>query len=576
MAERRPPRVFISYRHEPDRPEHADRVLGLADRLRANGIDAIIDQYETAPPDGWPTWCEREIGSADFVLMFCTEAYHRVLSGGDPPQTGRGVLWEARIIRPLIYNAGSKTAKFVPALFADGDVEHVPLPLRGATWHCIDTAEGYEDLYRQLTGQPNAPKPKVETLTEVPGRARLRNERPSAALHAVPELPPHFVARTDQVASLAGKLLATEGNSVVVTSLATKVGIRRMGGIGKSVLAAAAVREDLLHEAFPGGIFWVPLGQTPGLLIRQADLYWLLTRERGSFADAPQGRVALQEALRERACLVVLDAVWRLDDSEAFNVIDTNAQLLLTTRDRAIVRAIGAREHEVGRLNRSQSFQLLAETARVANADLPEEADAIARECGDLPLQLSLAGGMVSGQPDMWRPVLEETLRQADLEQIKGEFPDYPYPHVFAAIQASVEALGPDKRAIWIWRLSRGSPDPADGNRALEWHRRRGFGEPCPDHPLSRSQPRSHLAGWQSNDVRPAAGFRAQAGERPFRPSPSARRGLAQTVRIVGQGGCGVPGCRRRGGFSNSILRYIKRSRYIRQPLTTGLVNKTG
>jgi hypothetical protein len=44
----------------------------------------------------------------------------------------------------------------------------------------------------------------------------------------------------------------------------------------------------------------------------------------------------------------------------------------------------------------------------------------------------------------MWRPVLE-ALQQADLEQIEGEFPGYPYPHVFAAIEASVEALGPDK-----------------------------------------------------------------------------------------------------------------------------------
>jgi hypothetical protein len=32
------PRLFISYSH--DSREHQDRVRGLADRLRANGIDA--------------------------------------------------------------------------------------------------------------------------------------------------------------------------------------------------------------------------------------------------------------------------------------------------------------------------------------------------------------------------------------------------------------------------------------------------------------------------------------------------------------------------------------------------------
>jgi len=59
LTEQRPPRVFISYSH--DNVEHQERVLGLADRLRADGINAEIDQYNTAPPEGWPLWCERQI-----------------------------------------------------------------------------------------------------------------------------------------------------------------------------------------------------------------------------------------------------------------------------------------------------------------------------------------------------------------------------------------------------------------------------------------------------------------------------------------------------------------------------------
>lgn len=37
-------KVFISYSH--DSPEHKDRVLALSDRLRADGVDCYIDQYE--------------------------------------------------------------------------------------------------------------------------------------------------------------------------------------------------------------------------------------------------------------------------------------------------------------------------------------------------------------------------------------------------------------------------------------------------------------------------------------------------------------------------------------------------
>ena len=50
------PTVFISYSH--DSAEHADHVLALADRLRQDGIDCTIDQYETAPAEGWPKWMD--------------------------------------------------------------------------------------------------------------------------------------------------------------------------------------------------------------------------------------------------------------------------------------------------------------------------------------------------------------------------------------------------------------------------------------------------------------------------------------------------------------------------------------
>jgi hypothetical protein len=43
------PKVFISYSHDSE--AHEDRVLDLANRLRKDGIDAQIDQYETSPAE---------------------------------------------------------------------------------------------------------------------------------------------------------------------------------------------------------------------------------------------------------------------------------------------------------------------------------------------------------------------------------------------------------------------------------------------------------------------------------------------------------------------------------------------
>ena len=45
-------RVWISY--SSDSTAHTEAVLDLAQRLRGRGIDAWIDRFEPAPPQGWP------------------------------------------------------------------------------------------------------------------------------------------------------------------------------------------------------------------------------------------------------------------------------------------------------------------------------------------------------------------------------------------------------------------------------------------------------------------------------------------------------------------------------------------
>ena len=64
------PTVFISYSH--DSPEHVELVLNFSDRLRYDGIDCILDQYETAPAKGWTRWMDKHIRDSDFVIMVCT------------------------------------------------------------------------------------------------------------------------------------------------------------------------------------------------------------------------------------------------------------------------------------------------------------------------------------------------------------------------------------------------------------------------------------------------------------------------------------------------------------------------
>src|SRR5260370_22286466 len=156
------PKVFVSYSH--DSPEHGDHVLALADRLRSDGIDCILDQYEESPAEGFPRWMDRQIRAADFVLMICTSTYARRLMGEEEPDTGLGVRWEGNLIYQHIYNAGTSNSRFLPVLLPGANIANIPTPLQSATYYRLSIASGYEELYRRLTHQPRTLKPILGKL----------------------------------------------------------------------------------------------------------------------------------------------------------------------------------------------------------------------------------------------------------------------------------------------------------------------------------------------------------------------------------------------------------------------------
>jgi tetratricopeptide (TPR) repeat protein len=159
------PKVFISYSH--DSQEHKDRVLALADRLREDGIDCNVDQYEESPPEGWQRWMLSQVESADRVLVVCTERYDRRFRGLEKLGTGRGVTWEGGVIIQEIYDAQGKNSKFIPITLASEDSKFIPTPLRSATSYLMITEDGYESLYRCLTHQPRTHKPEIGQLRTI-------------------------------------------------------------------------------------------------------------------------------------------------------------------------------------------------------------------------------------------------------------------------------------------------------------------------------------------------------------------------------------------------------------------------
>ncbi|WP_240220569.1 SEFIR domain-containing protein [Rheinheimera hassiensis] len=145
-----PPKVFISYSH--DSAEHKQKILALSDQLRNDGVDSFIDQYVNGQPkEGWQRWMEKQIESANFVLIVCTQLYLRRFRGEDR-EGGRGVNFEGVIISQTLYDQFQQNNKFIPVLTDNGHIDHVPLILKsGSTYYF---GKQYEELYRVLTAQP--------------------------------------------------------------------------------------------------------------------------------------------------------------------------------------------------------------------------------------------------------------------------------------------------------------------------------------------------------------------------------------------------------------------------------------
>lgn len=163
------PKVFISYAHSTE--EFSNRILEFSNKLRDLGIDAIIDQYEESPPEGWPRWMENEIRASDYVLVVCTKTYLNKINSFDNKE-GKGVNWEINIVYQHIYDCYSNNTKFIPIIFKDSTIDEVPTPLKSATFYFPDEQKSFTKLLNRLRGIPNTEKPPLGEYMQLPAKER--------------------------------------------------------------------------------------------------------------------------------------------------------------------------------------------------------------------------------------------------------------------------------------------------------------------------------------------------------------------------------------------------------------------
>ncbi len=160
-------KVFISYSWESDEFKQSIwELAGWLYRTSERGIEVISDHlFSVKPPEiGWHRWMEKEISSADIVLVICTPKYRRYFEGYDGEATsGYGVTHEGLIITSKFYDGKGKNEKFYPVIPDDGSIDNIPTIFK-TYYNGLKFSSGNQGIYNLILGEN--PRHNYEVLED--------------------------------------------------------------------------------------------------------------------------------------------------------------------------------------------------------------------------------------------------------------------------------------------------------------------------------------------------------------------------------------------------------------------------
>lgn len=394
--------VFLSYARSDDEPYVRD----LYNHLQADGFDAWFDREHM--PSRSLTFLQEirdVIRERDRLLV--------VLGPAAVKSDYVRAEWQAALVE----------GKAVTPILRLGDYNIVPPELQNL--HCPDVRHT---------------RPVDAALEEV---LRVLNEAvpPLGVLAgSIPSVPPHFQPRPDDLSQLARTILYEVEHPVVLDPPERTTVLHGMGGVGKSVLAAAFARATSTRRVFGDGVIWVDLTTTSTPVDAVRSVLIAAGQTVATSAGLSEAVSALRQWLDQRRCLIVVDNAWAVNQVASLGqAISPVSRLLVTTRDAGIATSLGANSQAVNALSLAAAMVQLADWVGLPVEDLPDDARLVAEQCGGLPFALALQGALArDGMP--WADLLD-ALRDADLSFAQQQLPNYPYPDVLNVIQASVDML---------------------------------------------------------------------------------------------------------------------------------------
>jgi pimeloyl-ACP methyl ester carboxylesterase len=279
------------------------------------------------------------------------------------------------------------------------------MPVPGSHRSIVKPGHKESDGYRFLTERIRAAL-RQKSDKQSPRTAGAFNYMAGVSLQPghPPPPPALFIGREESLRDLKQRLgIVPKGRPASPGQPLTV--IRGLAGLGKTVIARALANDSEVGKQFPlGSLLWAAIGQDePNLVSVIASWGSILHSEPLLQASTlEQAMDRLRTALRGRRALLIIDDVWRNEDTAPLLNIGGDCAVVITTRLPEVADYITSAKpsaiYELPRLTEDNAFELFVQLAPDVASEYPAESRELVRDLEGLPLALHVAGRLLNSE----------------------------------------------------------------------------------------------------------------------------------------------------------------------------------
>jgi DNA-binding SARP family transcriptional activator len=218
------------------------------------------------------------------------------------------------------------------------------------------------------------------------------------ATGVLPPLPPLVVGREGVLRDLKQRVGINGGIRPATV-------IQGWPGVGKSTIIAALAHDPAIAGAFPDGVLWTSLGETPDLLAEL--VVWAEALHLISPGQVPQLETIsaqLTAVLRDKRLLLIVDDIWHVEHAAPFKVGGRACALVMTSRLNEVARSLAPTPSDLYRLPvlaDEPALELLGILTPETVANHLDEARELVRDLEGLPLAIQVAGRLIQNEASL-------------------------------------------------------------------------------------------------------------------------------------------------------------------------------